>query len=71
MFPRWLAWLSIVLSGLFVTGAGSVTGDEVDGGILGLPLPLAYVGLLIWIIAASLSMLRPRRTTPEPAAVLT
>jgi hypothetical protein len=69
--PRWLAWLGVGMSALFVIGAGSVTGDEVDGGILGVPLFVGYVGLVIWIVAASVSMVRPRSATPEPAAVLT
>jgi hypothetical protein len=71
MLPRWLAWSGIVLSVLLAAGAGSVTGDEVDGGILGLPLFLGYLGLLLWIVATSISILRPRRTTTEPAAALT
>lgn len=56
---------------LLVAGAGSVTGDEVDGGIFGLPLFLGYLGLLIWIVATSILILRPRRTATEPAAALT
>jgi hypothetical protein len=50
--------LAIVLSAGFVVGAGSVTGDEVDGGFLGVVLFFAYIGLLVWIISASVSMLR-------------
>ena len=71
MLPRWLAWSSVVLSMLLVVGAGSVTGDEVDGGILGLLLFLGYLGLLPWIVATSISILRPRHTATEPAAALT
>jgi hypothetical protein len=70
--PRWLVWLGIASSGLLVTGAGSVTGNEVDGGVLGLPILLGYVGLLVWITAVSVSMLRrPRPTAGEVAAALT
>jgi hypothetical protein len=57
-FPRWLGWLAIVLAVGFVLGAGSVTGDEVDGGFLGVVLFFAYIGLLVWIVGASVSMLR-------------
>jgi hypothetical protein len=68
---RWLAWLAITLSGLFLLGAASVTGDEVDGGILGAPLLLAYIGLIIWILGVSLSSVRPRgaakTAAPAPA----
>jgi hypothetical protein len=56
--PRWLGWLAIVLAAGFVLGAGSVTGDEVDGGVLGVVLFFAYIGLLVWIVGASVSMLR-------------
>lgn len=66
--PRSLAWLSIAVSVLFLAGAGSVTGDEVEGGILGLPLVAGYLGLLVWILASSVSMLRrPQRAAAEPA----
>jgi len=72
VLPRWLAWLGIALSPLLAAGAGSVTGDELDGGILGLPLLVGYLGLLVWIVAASISMLRrPASATAEPAAALT
>jgi hypothetical protein len=70
--PRALVWLGIASSALLVIGAGSVTGDEVDGGVLGLPLMLGYVGLLVWITAVSGSMLRaPRAVGAEPAPALT
>jgi hypothetical protein len=61
--PRWLAWLALVLSPLFLLGAGSVTGDEVDGGILGVPLLVGYLGLIVWIVATSITILR----RPQPA----
>jgi hypothetical protein len=64
--PSWLAWLAVALAGAFVLGAGSVAGDEVDGGILGALLTLAYLGLLVWIVGSSVSMLRGRER-PEPA----
>jgi hypothetical protein len=67
--PRGVAWLGIAASALFVAGAGSVTGDEVDGGILGLPILLGYLGLLVWIAAVSVVMLRrPRAAIAEAAA---
>jgi hypothetical protein len=70
--PRTLTWLGLAAGALFVVGAGSVTGDEVDGGVLGLPLLLGYLGLLIWIVAVSISMLRgPYPAIAEPAASLT
>jgi hypothetical protein len=70
--PRWLVWLGIASSVLLVTGAGSVAGDEVDGGALGLPIMLGYVGLLVWITTVSVSMLRgPRPAGREVAEALT
>jgi len=65
VLPRWLAWLGVVLAGLFVLGAGGVTGDEVDGGILGLPLLLGYLGLLIWTLGTSVFLWRGS-TSIEP-----
>jgi hypothetical protein len=56
--PRWLAWLAVVNAAAFVVGAAGVTGDEVDGGILGMVLLVGYLGLLVWVIGASLSMWR-------------
>lgn len=69
--PRWLAWLAPALSVLFLLGAGSVTGDEVDGGILGMPLLVAYLGLIVWIVGTSVTLLRrPDPARVEPAARL-
>jgi hypothetical protein len=56
--PRWLALLGVALGGLFTVGAASVTGDEVDGGILGVPLLLGYLGLLVWSVGTSVSLWR-------------
>ena len=61
-FPRWLAWLGVALAGLFVVGAAAVTGDEVDGGILGVPLLFGYLGLLIWTAGTSVSLWRGSAT---------
>jgi hypothetical protein len=71
--PRWLAWLALALSVLFVLGAASVTGDEVDGGILGMPLVVAYLGLIVWVAGTSLTLVRRPRVpaieaSPEPVA---
>jgi hypothetical protein len=67
--PRWVAWLGIAVSVLLVVGAGSVTGDEVDGGILGVPLLLGYLGLIVWIVAASITMARRPVDVGEPEPV--
>jgi hypothetical protein len=61
--PRWLAWLALPLAASFAIGAAGVTGDEVDGGILGGFLLFGYLGLAVWTVGSSVSMLRagPRR----------
>jgi len=57
-----------VAAGLFVVGVGSVTGDEVDGGVLGLPLLAAYVALIVWVVGVSVTLWRSveRRASREP-----
>jgi hypothetical protein len=69
VLPRWLAWLAVAASGLLVVGAGSVTGDEVDGGVLGLPLLLGYVAMLVWIVGASVTLWRHPDSPPRAAAL--
>jgi hypothetical protein len=71
--PRWLTWLALVLSVLFVLGAASVAGDEVDGGILGLALVAGYLGLVVWVAGTSLALIRRPHApaieaAPEPLA---
>jgi hypothetical protein len=65
--PRWLVWVSLAgVAGLLV-GAGSITGDELEGGPLGIPLALGYVALLVWIVATSVVLWRGRR---KPSAAI-
>ena len=68
LLPGWLSWAAIVLAAAFVVGAGSVTGDEVDGGPLGVLLFLGYLGLLIWIV--SVSVILWRRPVPMRVSAL-
>jgi hypothetical protein len=58
---RRLGWFALGLSALFVLGGASVLGDEVDGGPLGVPLFLGFVGLLLWTAWASVSLWRTPR----------
>lgn len=58
LLPPWLSWSAIVLTAPLVLGAGSVTGDEVDGGPIGTVLLLGYVGLLVWMIGVSVMLWR-------------
>jgi len=55
---RWLVLLGSAVAVLLAVGAGSVMGDEVDGGILGSVLLLGYVGLIVWIVGVSVSLWR-------------
>jgi hypothetical protein len=58
VLPRWLAFLGAAAALLLAVGAGSVVGDEVDGGILGTVLLLGYVGFIVWILGVSTSLWR-------------
>jgi len=64
--PRWLARLGIGAAAMLLAGAASVVGDEVDGGVLGLALLIGYLGFIVWVAGASVSILR-RERTPAPA----
>jgi hypothetical protein len=55
---RWLVFLGGAVAPLLAVGAGSVMGNEVDGGILGSVLLLGYVGLIVWIVGVSVSLWR-------------
>jgi hypothetical protein len=54
--PRWLVLLGTVVALLLAVGAGSVMGNEVDGGVLGSVQLLGYVGLIVWIVGVSASL---------------
>jgi hypothetical protein len=62
---RWLVFLGGAVALLLSIGAGSVMGNEVDGGILGSVLLLGYVGLIVWIVGVSVSLWR--RSGPAKA----
>lgn len=68
VLPRWLGVLPLGVAALFAVGAAGVTGDEVDGGILGFLLVLAYLGLLVWTVGVSTALWR---RSGAPAAVAT
>ena len=70
VLPRWLGWLALVVAALFTIGAAGVTGDEVDGGILGSFLLLGFAGFLIWTVATSVHLWRePRKARAESREV--
>jgi hypothetical protein len=62
-FPRWLSWLALALSAMFVLGAAGVAFDEF-GGPLGPVLLLGYVGLFVWTLALSVVLWRRRVFAP-------
>jgi len=73
-FPRWTAWLALVVAGLLVIGAGSATGDELTGGPLAIPLLIGIAAFLVWTVAVSVSLWRTprgdRATTQRGAELL-
>ena len=44
-----------------LVGAGSIAGDELEGGPLAIPLLLGYLGLLLWIVWACVVLWRGAR----------
>jgi hypothetical protein len=68
--PGWLAYLGAAVALFLTVGAGSVMGDEVDGGILGGVLLLGYLGLIAWIVGVSVCLWRTSgRPEPVPLPV--
>jgi hypothetical protein len=58
--PRWLGWVAAVLTAVFVIAFLGIFSEDDDGGILG---GIFFIGLLVnflWILAASIAMLRSR-----------
>jgi len=70
VLPRWLVFLGAAAALLLAVGAGSVMGNEVDGGALGSGLLLGYVGLIVWIVGVSVSLWRGSgQAAPVPAHI--
>ena len=70
--PGRLAPAALVVAALLLVGAGSIAGDELEGGPLAIPLLLGYLGLLLWIVWACVALARrtcePARLDPAPAS---
>lgn len=56
--PRWTGLVALVSAALFVVGAASVAGREVDGAPFIFPLMLAYLAITVWTAAVSVAMWR-------------
>lgn len=69
VFPRWMGILALTSIPLLGLGVASIAGREVDGGPFILPLMLAYLGMLVWTIAASVVLWR--RPVAHPFGVMT
>jgi hypothetical protein len=72
VLPRWLGLTALVSVPLFVVGAASVAGREVDGAPFVFPLMLAYLAISIWTAAVSVALWRsslPDRAELVPTAV--
>jgi hypothetical protein len=58
--PRWLGWVAAVLAAVFVIAFLGIFSEDDDGGVLG---GIFFIGILVnflWILAASIAMLRSR-----------
>jgi len=69
--PRWLVAVALAVAAAFLVGTASITGDEVDGGPLGVPLVLGYVALILWILAVSVRLWRGQRSVASAPEAIT
>lgn len=70
--PRWTSIVGVGAGALLIVGAASITGDELTGGPLGLPWFLGILLTVVWIVGASVGLLRvATRPAPRPATVAT
>ena len=69
--PRWLTWVAVAGAAALLVGAGSITGGELEGGPLGIPLALGYLALLVWIVATSVVLWRGQRESSVAMEVAT
>lgn len=56
--PRWTGLVALVSAALFVVGAASVAGTEVDGAPFIFPLILAYLAITVWTVVVSIALWR-------------
>jgi hypothetical protein len=66
--PRWLGWTAAVLAGAFVVGFLGIFSEDDEGGVLGWVFFIAIIVNILWILAASIVMLRDRTAPTSSAA---
>jgi hypothetical protein len=60
--PRWLGWLAALLAAVFVVAFLGIFSEDDEGGVLGGIFFVAILVNFIWILAASLMLLREQGT---------
>jgi Domain of unknown function (DUF4386) len=61
--PVWLGWWAAALAALFALAMLGIFDDDYEGPLFGVLLPLGLLGHLLWVLAASLVMLRSPTTS--------
>jgi hypothetical protein len=58
ILPRWLGWIAAVDGVAAFLGFGYIFGNELDGGPLGAVWAISGIVLVLWIVVASITLLR-------------
>jgi hypothetical protein len=69
--PRWLGWHGLLTGFLWTLALFAVLAPEDNGGAFEVYWPLALIGFLVWVVAASVALVRDvgrPSTTPSPPA---
>jgi hypothetical protein len=70
--PRWLGWHGLLTSFLWTLALFAVLAPEDDGGAFEVYWPLALLSFLVWVVAASVALVRdvgrPSKSRSTPAA---
>lgn len=59
--PVWLGWWAAALAALFTIATLGIFSDDYEGPLFGVLLPLGLLAHLLWVLAASVVMLRHAR----------
>jgi hypothetical protein len=65
--PRWLGWVAALLAVVFVVGFLGVFSEDDEGGVLGVVFFIGFIVNVLWILAASIVMLRSSPAAREAA----